>query len=547
MSKLALLFGFGCLAGFSAYATILPIFFQQIILMNPPTFFIYDFESFGIDPARDRPAQFAGIRTDEHFNIIGEPVMIYCRQTADYLPSPEAVMVTGISPQECNAKGVSEPEFAARIHSEFSQPNTCVMGYNNIRFDDEMTRYTFFRNFFNPYDYSWKNGNSRWDLLDVVRACYALRPEGIIWAYDESGMPSFKLENLTKANGIAHENAHDAMSDVYATIEMAKLIQQKQPKLFQFFLQHRHKKALSELIDVGEMSPLVHVSGMLGNYRGNCAWIAPLEWHPTNKNAVIVCDLAGDVQTLLDLDADTLRTRLYSKKADLEAQGLSSIPLKLVHINKCPILAPAKTLLPENAARLNIDRAQCLANLKLIQSHKRVLREKVIALFSDERQFEVDPNIETSLYQGFFDYADQENMAGLRELPPQQLANHGLTFKDERIEKLLFHYRARHFPETLTRGEQIRWQKYCHQKLDSVAERFQQSMQECFQLYQNHADKIALLNQLEAYAKQLAEIPLNSVTYAGRNDNLLQSINNVAEQAVGKNEKLAMLKALINP
>ena len=154
------------------------------------SFFIYDYESFGINPASDRPAQFAGICTDADFNIIGEPVMLYCKQTNDYLPAPEAVMVTGITPQECNEKGIPEPEFAAKILAEFSQPNTCVMGYNNIRYDDEMTRYTFYRNFIDPYEYSWKNGNSRWDLLDLVRACYALRPEGINWAYDDDGMPS---------------------------------------------------------------------------------------------------------------------------------------------------------------------------------------------------------------------------------------------------------------------------------------------------------------------------------------------------------------------
>ena len=187
-------------------------------MANNFSFFIYDYESFGINPASDRPAQFAGIRTDANFNIIGEPIMLYCKQTNDYLPATEAVMVTGITPQECNEKGIPEPEFAAKILAEFSQPNTCVMGYNNIRYDDEMTRYTFYRNFIDPYEYSWKNGNSRWDLLDVVRACYALRPEGINWAYDDDGMPSFRLEKLTKANGIEHENAHDAMADVYCHV-----------------------------------------------------------------------------------------------------------------------------------------------------------------------------------------------------------------------------------------------------------------------------------------------------------------------------------------
>lgn len=513
-------------------------------MMNQPTFFIYDFESFGVNPATDRPAQFAGIRTDMDFNVIGEPVMFFCKQTVDYLPSPEAVMVTGITPQQCNAQGLSEPEFAARIHAEFSQPNTCIMGYNNIRYDDEMTRYTFFRNFFDPYEYSWKNGNSRWDLLDVVRACYALRPDGVEWAYDETGMPSFKLENLTKANGIAHENAHDAMSDVYATIAMAKLLKAKQPKLFQFFFENRGKKTIEAMIDTAEMTPLVHVSGMLGNYRGNTAWVVPLAWHPTNQNAVIVCDLAGSVDGLLEENVETLRERLYTKKAELDEQGISGVPLKLVHINKCPILAPAKTLLPENAARLGIDRAACLENLKRLKAQKSLVRDKVIELFSDVREFAVSDNVETTLYDGFFEPADKNNMAILRQLAPSELANHGLKFNDPRVEKLLFHYRARHYPETLTRAEQVRWQKYCHQQLDKGAEVFAKSLAELGEQYRNDPEKLDLLAQLKAYAEQLDEYqPLQANT--AKSDMLVTDLNQLADQALDKESKLKMLSALL--
>lgn len=513
--------------------------------MKKHTFFIYDYESFGINPATDRPAQFAGIRTDSEFNIIGEPVMFYCRQTADYLPSPEAVMVTGITPQHCNQHGLSEPEFAERIHAEFSQPNTCVMGYNNIRYDDEMTRYTFFRNFFDPYEYSWKNNNSRWDLLDVVRACYALRPEGIEWPFDEQGLPSFKLENLTKANGIAHDNAHDAMSDVYATIEMAKLLKQKQPKLFDYFFENRGKKALEAMIDTGEMTPLVHVSGMLGSYRGNTAWVVPLAWHPSNQNAVIVCDLAGDVSDLLNESAETLRERLYTKKSELEEQGLSAIPLKLVHINKCPILAPAKVLLPENAERLGIDRPHCLENLKALKAQKSLVREKVIDIFSQERTFAPSHNVETTLYDGFFEPADKNNMAILRSLKAEELAHHGLKFSDPRVEKLLFHYRARHFPQTLSREEQRQWQKYCQIQLAEKVERFNQSLNDLFNLHHDDPEKVTLLEELTAYAAQLYETPATVYVKEDERTTLfVNELNQLVDQSLDKTQKIKALEAL---
>lgn len=470
--------------------------------MSDFSFFIYDYESFGINPASDRPAQFAGIRTDKDFNIIGDPVMLYCKQTNDYLPSPEAVLVTGITPQECNEKGISEPEFAAKILAEFSQPNTCVMGFNNIRYDDEMTRYTFYRNFIDPYEYSWKNGNSRWDLLDVVRACYALRPEGIEWAYDDEGMPSFRLEKLTEANGIAHENAHDAMSDVYATIAMAKLIKEKQPKLFQFFFENRGKREVEKLINTAEMTPLVHVSGMLGNYRGNCTWVAPIAWHPTNQNAVIVCDLSQNIDDLLAKSAVELRENLYTKKSELEEQGILPVPLKLVHINKCPILAPAKVLLPENAERLGINRQYCLNNLKKLQ-HSPDVRSKIEEIFKEERQFEASDNVETELYNGFFSTNDKNNMAILRQLPPEKLLENGLTFEDKRIPKLLLHYRARHFFKTLTRTEQLQWERYRRRKLEKNAMDFEQRMQHLVQEYSGNEEKLQLLHQVYEYAMTL--------------------------------------------
>ena len=232
--------------------------------VNQPGFLFHDYETFGTSPSLDRPAQFAAIRTDAELNVIGEPEVFYCKPADDYLPQPQAVMITGITPQEALAKGDNEAAFARRIHDLFTVPQTCIVGYNNVRFDDEVTRNIFYRNFYDPYAWSWQHDNSRWDLLDVMRACYALRPEGIAWPENDEGLPSFRLEHLTVANGIEHQNAHDAMADVYATIAMAKLVKTRQPRLFDYLYSHRNKRKLATLIDVPQMKPLVHVSGMFG-------------------------------------------------------------------------------------------------------------------------------------------------------------------------------------------------------------------------------------------------------------------------------------------
>ncbi|MEQ9916843.1 exodeoxyribonuclease I [Pectobacterium aroidearum] len=467
-----------------------------------PTFFIHDYETFGKHPARDRPAQFAGVRTDMDFNIIGEPLVIYCRPTDDYLPEPEAVMITGITPQVALAKGVNEAEFARQIHNAFSVPGTCIMGYNNIRFDDEVSRNIFYRNFYDPYAYSWQNGNSRWDLLDALRACYALRPEGIVWPENDDGLPSFRLEHLTKANGISHEQAHDAMSDVYATIAMAKLFKQAQPKLFEYLFTLRNKNKISALIDIPQMKPLVHVSGMFGAARSNTSWVVPLAWHPDNRNAVIMCDLAGDMTPLLELDSETLRERLYTRRDALEADQ-SAVPLKLVHINKCPVLAPANTLRPEDAERLGIDRQRCLDNLALLRNNASV-REKVVELFAEAPAFVASDDVDLRLYDGFFGDADRMAMKIIQETAPQNLPALDLTFADNRLEPLFFRYRARNFPGTLDDREQQRWLQ--HRRAVFTPERLQDYLSELNDLYQLHEDdkeKMAQLKALYAYAQKL--------------------------------------------
>ena len=234
--------------------------------MAPHTFLWHDYETFGANTRRDRPAQFAAIRTDAALNEIGDPLMLYCQPANDYLPDPQSCLITGITPQLCLEKGVPEHDFANRIEAEFAQPGTIGVGYNTIRFDDEITRFMFWRNLIDPYAREWQNQCGRWDLLDVVRMTYALRPDGIAWPKKEDGTPSFKLEHLSKANGLLHEAAHDALSDVRATIALARLIRQHNPKLFDFALSlHKKDRVAAELrlpATALTARPFLHVSGM---------------------------------------------------------------------------------------------------------------------------------------------------------------------------------------------------------------------------------------------------------------------------------------------
>lgn len=436
----------------------------------PHTFLWHDYETFGINPRRDRPAQFAGIRTDAELNEIGEPLMIYCKPANDYLPNPESCLLTGITPQLCMERGVAEHEFAAQIEAVLAEPGTIGVGYNTIRFDDEVTRYLFWRNLIDPYAREWQNDCGRWDLLDVVRMAYALRPEGIAWPLkpderrpdDASAVrPSFKLEDLARANGLMHESAHDALSDVRATIALARLIRKAQPKLFDFCLGlHKKDRVAAELglpTSPQTAQPFLHVSGMFPPERGCLAVMWPLATHPTNKNELLAWDLSQDPSELPLLDVATLRQRLFSKSAELP-EGVLRLPIKSVHLNKSPmVVRKLATLSPEMAAKWNVDIPAALAN-----AEKAASLPDMSAIWPEvfQRPKEPTPDVDEDLYGGFINNTDRRRLNQLRALSPAELAHARIGFDDERLGELVFRYRARNFAETLSPEDAERWEAH---------------------------------------------------------------------------------------
>lgn len=426
------------------------------------TFLWHDYETFGVNVRSDRPAQFAAIRTDAELNEIGDPVMLYCQPTPDYLPDPQSCLLTGITPQLCLARGVAEHEFANRIEQAFSQPNTIGVGYNTIRFDDEITRFLLWRNLIDPYAREWQNGCGRWDLLDVVRAAYALRPKGIHWPTNAEGRISFRLEHLTAANHISHAAAHDALSDVRATIALARLIRERQPRLFDFCFKLHKKDAVIEQISLHAPQPFLHISGMIPVERG-CVMLAwPLAPHPTNKNEIIVWDLAFDPAELFTLDAATIRTRMFSKTGEL-AEGVTRLPIKTIHINKSPmVISQLKTLSPEMATQWGIELATAM---QYVQQLKQAPNMNAIWAEVFQRPGTATLDVDEDLYNGFIGNNDRRTLNRLRALSPEHMRNSSPNFDDPRLEELWFRYRARNFPELLPAADKLRWHVHCAARL----------------------------------------------------------------------------------
>ncbi len=430
--------------------------------MSPHTFLWHDYETFGAIPRRNRPAQFAAIRTDAELNEIGEPIMLYCQPANDFLPDPASCLITGILPQHCLEHGVPEHEFARQIEAAFSQPDTIGVGYNTIRFDDEVTRFLFWRNLIDPYAREWQHNCGRWDLLDVVRMVHALRPEGIEWPTREDGKPSFKLEHLSAANGLAHEAAHDALSDVRATIALARLIRSKQPRLFDFCLELRRKDRVAAEIGLhlqpAERQPFLHVSGMFPVENGCLGLVYPLAQHPTNKNEILVWDCRYDPSELFALDAETIRTRMFTRASELP-DGVTRLPIKSVHLNKSPMLVSnLKTLRPEMATRWDIDLAQSHAHAALAAAGPDLRAVWAQVLQKPAPGTPVD--IDEDLYGGFVSKEDRRQLESIRMQKPAALAGKRVSFDDERLNDLLLRYRARNFPETLSEEEMQTWEAH---------------------------------------------------------------------------------------
>lgn len=439
------------------------------------TFFFYDLETSGLNPRQDRIMQFAGQRTDMNLKSIGEPYNLLVILNDDTLPSPDALMVTGITPQKTVEEGYSEAQFARMLSEEIFTPDTIAVGFNNVRFDDEFIRHLLWRNFHDPYEWSWKDGRSRWDLLDVVRLTRALRSEGINWPLDAKGEPSNRLELITNANGIAHENAHDALADVTALIAVTKLIKQKQPQLYNYLLKMRDKKLVQQLVNVDDKKPFVYASGRYDKEFAKTTVAFPLT---TSRNGgVVVYDLRYDPTPFVELSTEELSKKIFASWEDRQAEDFVKLPVKELQYNRCPAVAPLGVLEQGDGwQKISLD-------LKTVQKHQNILlnhpdfAEKLRTIFENKPAFKKLPDPEAQLYDGFLNDRDRLRVEAVRNADERELADFHPEFQDERLAPLLLHYKARNFPRSLSEDDLAQWETWRTQHLQAQLPQFMASLQ----------------------------------------------------------------------
>lgn len=431
--------------------------------MQSASFFFYDLETSGINARESRIMQFAGMRTDLNLKPIGEPENLFIKLTPDILPDPDAVLLTGITPQATYADGLTEAEFLRYFENEIATPGTIFLGFNTVRFDDEFMRMLHYRNFYDAYEWQWQDNKSRWDMLDVVRMTRALRPEGIEWPFSSDGKPTNRLELLTALNKLEHEHAHDALSDVYATIEVARLIRNKQQKLFDYQFTMRDKRKVAELVETGQ--PFIYCSGQYPSEYEKTAVVMQLAAHPKRQGS-FVFDLRHDPSTYKDMTVAQLAEAWKWKKDSTEER----LPIKLLQYNKCPAVAPLGVLDEKSRERLQI-------NLETVKKHAQILKsmpdfaDRVLqaADMLDEAMqttFMTDNrHVDGQLYDGFFGNQDKQNMRVVRAAKSAELADLNLSFQDNRLKALLPLYKARNYPKSLSSEEREQWDAFCREQL----------------------------------------------------------------------------------
>lgn len=417
------------------------------------TFLWFDLETFGRDPRLDRIAQFAGLRTDENLEPLAEPLVLYCRIPRDYLPDPEAVLKTGITPQETRRLGVREVDFAREIRGLFEEEGSCGVGFNSLSFDDEFLRSLFFRNFIDPYEREYRNNNSRWDVLGLARLARDLRPEGVRWPQKRDGRPDLRLEALTAANGIEHSDAHDALADVRATIALAAAIREAQPKLFDWYLSLRDKGRCRSLIDLQGHQPVVHADKIYTRPGGSATLVAPLAMDQQNAQSVLVYDLRYDPTPFLNRSADELRATAFTRRG--EQPDEEYLPVARVALNKVPVLAPEATLSGRQAERLGIDRSAVSRHLGIIRENPGFVRKVRSAFAPMERDSFRD--VEEQLYAGFVPDSDRELFGEIHRREPSELLAWTPRFRDERLQPLYHRFLRRNYEELLEPEERKRW------------------------------------------------------------------------------------------
>ncbi len=470
------------------------------------TFFFYDLETSGFSARHDRIMQFAGQRTNDELKPIGQPVNLLVKLTDDILPSPGAVLTTHITPQMTVADGISEADFCRYFLEQVATPDTTILGYNSTRFDDEFIRHTLWRNFHDPYQWAWSEGRDRWDLLDVTRLVRALRPEGINWptkrvAETDQLITTVNLVDMAKCNGFENDNAHDALADVKALISLARLLRQRQPTMWRYLLDHHDKRSVLNIITPSQPKPFVYASGRYSSSYQKTT-VATVIAEGRTPNSYLVWDLRYDPADFTSLSEAEILGNLTADRATRRQDDFVPIPIKELSINKCPAVAPLGVLDAASEARISLSRAEAMKHYHQLNSQAGLVK-RLTRAWCKRPAFPPASDVEGKLYDGFTPKSDQTKIRLVAAADSTGLADLHPNFTDERLDELLFRYKARQYPTSLSESEEKRWQKFRRAKLERELPAY---LSELSKLASSPAADQFILEELQLWAESITPV-----------------------------------------
>lgn len=470
------------------------------------TFFFYDLETSGFSARYDRIMQFAGQRTNDELELIGQPVNLLVKLTDDILPSPGAVLTTHITPQMTVADGISEADFCRYFLEQVATPDTTILGYNSTRFDDEFIRHTLWRNFHDPYQWAWAEGRDRWDLLDVTRLVRALRPEGINWptkrvAETDQLITTVNLVDMAKCNGFENDNAHDALADVKALISLARLLRQSQPTMWRYLLDHHDKRSILNIITPSQPKPFVYASGRYSSSYQKTT-VATVIAEGRTPNSYLVWDLRYDPADFTSLSEAEILGNLTADRATRRQDDFIPIPIKELSINKCPAVAPLGVLDAASETRISLSRAEAMRHYHQLNSQAGLVK-RLTRAWCKRPAFPPASDVEGKLYDSFTPKSDQAKIRLVAAADSAGLADLHPNFTDERLDELLFRYKARQYPTSLSESEEECWQKLRRAKLERELPAY---LSELSKLASSPAADQFILEELQLWAELITPV-----------------------------------------
>lgn len=470
------------------------------------TFFFYDLETSGFSARYDRIMQFAGQRTNDELKPIGQPANLLVKLTDDILPSPGAVLTTHITPQMTVADGISEADFCRYFLEQVATPDTTILGYNSTRFDDEFIRHTLWRNFHDPYQWAWAEGRDRWDLLDVTRLVRALRPEGINWPTKrvveaDQLITTVNLVDMAKCNGFENDNAHDALADVRALISLARLLRQSQPTMWRYLLDHHDKRSILNIITPSQPKPFVYASGRYSSSYQKTT-VATVIAEGRTPNSYLVWDLRYDPVDFTSLSEAEILGNLTADRATRRQDDFVPIPIKELSINKCPAVAPLGVLDSASEVRISLSQAEAMKRYRQLNSQSGLIK-RLTGAWCKRPAFPPASDVEGKLYDSFTPKSDQTKIRLVAAADSTGLADLHPNFTDERLDELLFRYKARQYPASLSESEEERWRKFRRTKLERELPAY---LSELSKLASSPAADQFILEELQLWAESIAPV-----------------------------------------